>query len=101
MLLTTQEAAAQLRMCKKAFLRLRLPKVVVGARKFRYRQEDIDAFIRGRVSYEPTETTGKKNGRRLPARPKEVGIPKVLSWDQIQSIPLENRGRGEGGAERT
>jgi hypothetical protein len=51
-LLTTKEAAAQLRMDRKEFLQLPIPYVLFAKRKRRYRQEDIDSFVNSKLMYD-------------------------------------------------
>jgi hypothetical protein len=90
-LLTLKEVCAQLSIGREAFLKLHVPMVELSPRKYRYRQEDIDDFVRSRLTYAATKPEGRKqHGRRLQARQKEVGIPEILSWREVQKICVEH-----------
>ena len=80
-LLTPDEAAAKLRVCKKTLAKLPVTVVVISARKKYYREEDIDAFVRSRLECGSTDEQRKPKQKRL-----EVGIPRVLSRKELMQI---------------
>jgi len=80
-LLTPEEAAAKLRVCKKTLAKLPLTVVVISARKKYYREEDIDAFVRSRLQCGSDDQKHKPNHKRL-----EVGLPRVLSRKELMQI---------------
>ena len=93
-LLTPQQVADQLVLSQRTVKRLRIPvvRVGLGKGKLRYRQEDIDAYVRSRLEF-AQEGTAKKNGRRISQGKREVGIPKVLGWKTLRELPVGNEGR--------
>jgi hypothetical protein len=80
-LLTPEEAAAKLHVCKKTLAKLPLSFVLISARKKFYRQEDIDAFIRSRLQCGSDDQKHKPKSKRL-----EVGLPRVLSRKELMQI---------------
>lgn len=48
--LTPKEAAAYLKVSTKTLRRIGVKRVVYGKRTFRYRIEDLDAFLRARAA---------------------------------------------------
>ena len=80
-LLTPEEAAAKLRVCKKTLAKLQLPLVVISARKKYYREEDVDAFVRSRLQCGSSDEQWKPKHKRL-----EVGLPRVLSRKELMQI---------------
>ncbi len=93
-LLTAKEAAAKLRMCAKTFRGLRLPAVRVDAKRYLYRVEDIEAWINSRLVYGQTETQRRTHhGSRVPKAAQAMGIPKVLSWQDLCAVSLGNKER--------
>jgi hypothetical protein len=97
-LLTTKEAAARLCICKADFLKLKLPHVELGPRKFRFREEDIEAFINARVRYPADPESRVKNGRASrSARQWEVGVPKILSPKDLAKVQMGHGKGSEGG----
>src|SRR5262245_24613557 len=91
-LLTTAEAAAQLKMGRKEFSALGIPFVLLGKRKKRYRQEDIDSFVNTRLRYPQALEASIAAARRVRrTRLVEVGVPyKSPIWKEIKTL----RGRG-------
>ena len=79
-LLTPEEAAAKLRICKKTLAKLDLPLVVISARKKYYREEDIDAFVRSRLQCADGQKH-KSNKKHF-----DVGLPRVLSRKELMQI---------------
>lgn len=94
--LTTQQAADRLRICKKSFLKLGIPRVEIASRTFRYREEDLDAWARSRLEYGevrgPSVSRGGKGGQRV-VKIKQHGAPKVFSPDDLSKIAVRG---GEG-----
>jgi hypothetical protein len=81
-LLTPEETAARLRICKKTLAKLQLPIVRISARKKYYREENVDAFVRSHLQCESTDDQKRKpKQKRL-----EVGLPRVLSRKELIEI---------------
>jgi hypothetical protein len=85
-LLTVKEALAQLKIGRKAFMRLKLPCVLLGTRKKRYRQDDIDAFVNSRMRY-PAHLDGfLEHQRRTTQRRRSVSAPfKLPTWKEAKA----------------
>ena len=93
-LLVAKEVAEQLQVKERTVERLGLPVVRVGAGRGvkRYRQEDVDDYVNSKIKYQGGDH-GKteKAARRLLSRGKaKVGLPGLLTRDQLQKIRLGN-----------
>ena len=96
-LLTADEVSRQLKAIKPKQVRgLGLPIVRIGKGRGRvlYRQKDVDAYIRSRIEYEETPIRREHNAKyRAKTGHREMGIPEIVSWDQIQQARLGYTGR--------
>jgi excisionase family DNA binding protein len=88
-LLTTSEAARYLKIDRKSLARLPIPFVMLGKRKRRYDQTELDKFVTMRIIY-PHESAPKINQakRRVPARSPALGVPRLPKWEALQALPV-------------
>ena len=91
-LLTAEEAAARLRMCKRTFLALGLPASRVSARKRLYREEDIEAYARSRLEYGQMDSQRQGRAGKTMPRIKHRGAPKVFSPSDLKKIAVGEKG---------
>src|SRR5262249_38641948 len=100
-LLVAKEVAEQLRVKERTVERLGLPVVRVGAGRGvkRYRQEDVDDYINSRIKYQGGNhgQTEKAARRLLPGGKAKMGLPGLLTRDQLQKIRMGNTGGSNGG----
>lgn len=101
-LLTPRQVAEQLQLrSERTVDKLKIPFVRVGEGKGvkRYRQEDIDAYINSRVIYRGFNDEKEKKAKRsrVPSGPQSLGVPSLLSRDQLQNIRLANAGGSKSG----
>src|SRR4051812_21076521 len=93
--LTAKEAAKRLRMCVKTFRRLHIPAFRPDNKRYLYRVEDLDAWVRSRIVYSGGETKPqrRKHGSRVPKTTTQMGVPKVLSWQELCAVSMGNKSR--------
>ena len=97
-LLTAEEVSCLLKVIKPKQVRgLGLPIVRIGKGRGRvlYRKIDVDAYIRSRVEYEETPIRREHHAKhRAKSGYREMGIPDLISWEQIQQARMGHTGRG-------
>jgi hypothetical protein len=98
-LLTDQEVAEQLQVKPRTVAKLAIPFVRIGEGKGlkRWRQEDIDRYVNSRLVYRGWhDEKEKKTARRaFQGEPKQMGIPTLLSREQIHAIRVGVAGGGK------
>ena len=93
-LLTRKEAAAKLRLSEKSLASLKeIPFVRMGhgRGKILYRSEDLESYIRSKLSY---HEEGETHGSRVQTGHQKVGLSGLPSRETLQTLRLVNEGRG-------
>jgi hypothetical protein len=92
-MLTSAEAAARLKVCKRKLWKLPIPFVDVGTARRqdrRYREEDVEAWLRSGLQY-VEQASRRKSPRRRSSR---IGAAHVLSPAELRQISAGQRGNG-------
>ena len=83
-LLTAKEAAAWLKVDRHTLTELPLPYVMLGKRKRRYREEDLEAFVKTRLRYE--HTLPPPEPRHYTYRPYSGPISHLPTWEEARAM---------------
>src|SRR5262245_14787700 len=97
-LLTAKQVAAQLQLkSERSVARLGIPSVRIGRGRgvLRYRPEDVEAYINGRLEHEITKEV--RHGNRVSQTERKVGLQGLPSRAQIRQIRLGYQNGGETG----
>jgi hypothetical protein len=90
-LLTTREAAAYLKVDRHVLPTMPIPHVMLGKRKRRYRTQDLDNFVQGRILY---PQGARPHERRIQGRPQTLGISHLPTWQEAETLSLANQKGG-------
>jgi hypothetical protein len=104
-LLTAEQVAERLQIKPRSVNRTGIPIVRVGKRRgvLRYREEDVDAYIKERLEYGGTghvKAKAKKQEKkehRVPQGSKTMGLQGLVSRSTLKAIRMGNTRGGDGG----
>jgi len=100
-LLTPQQVAERLQVTKQTVKKLGLPTVRVGVKRgvLRYREEDLEEYIRQRIEYPRVEVPHEEKEKKVRGpyylRSRQVEVPSPISWKTIQEIKHQHLTRNK------
>lgn len=92
--LMTKEEAAEVLRCRPSmvsrFVGLCKTRIGNGRGKIRYRKQDVIEYINSKVEREEVI----KNASQQKERYRSMGVPSLLSWEELQKARVEHTGGG-------